>query len=61
MNVSAFNEIIRKKLNLEANQGIFLLFKGKNAITGNQTMQEFMNIIKMKMDFYILLIQKYLG
>ena len=40
MNVSAFNEIIRKKLNLESNQGLFLLIKGKNAVTGNQTMQE---------------------
>jgi hypothetical protein len=40
MNVSSFNEIIRKKLNLEAKEGIFLLVKGKNVITGNQTMQE---------------------
>ena len=40
MTVSSFNEIIRKKLNLDAKEGIFLLVKGKNVITGNQTMQE---------------------
>ena len=40
MTVSSFNEIIRKKLNIEPDQGLFLLVKGKIALTGNQLMQE---------------------
>ena len=38
LTVAQFNSLIRKKLNLAQEKALFLLVKGKNALTGNDTM-----------------------
>ena len=55
LSLPVFKATIRKKLDLDEKDAIFFLINGKSSLSGNETLEQYIININLKMDFFILL------